>query len=59
VLKLAQSDAQAMVDIPGIGPARLSTAANPYPNGDEEGGEKEEKSATEKYVDLLRNRTWL
>lgn len=53
VLKLAQSEAQALVDVPGIGPARL-----PVPSGAEEPGEGG-KSATERYVELLHNRTMM
>lgn len=53
VLKLAQSEAQALVDVPGIGPARL-----PVPGGAEEPGEGG-KSPTERYVELLHNRTMM
>ena len=55
VLKLAQSEAQALVDVPGIGPARL-----PVPNelGDGETAPGD-KSPTERYVDLLHNRTMM
>jgi hypothetical protein len=55
VLKLAQSEAQALVDVPGIGPARL-----PVPNelGDSETAPGD-KSPTERYVDLLHNRTMM
>jgi len=60
VLKLAQSEAQATVDIPGIGPARLpTTAASGRGYGDEEEEVVEEKSATERYVDLLHRRTMM
>jgi hypothetical protein len=60
VLKLAQSEAQATVDIPGIGPARIPTAAaGARPYGDEEEDVAEEKSATERYVDLLHRRTMM
>lgn len=58
VLKLAQSEAQAMVDVPGIGPARIpmGSAARGYP-GEEEETIDEEKSATERYIEILRSRT--
>lgn len=58
VLKLAQSEAQAMVDVPGIGPARIpmGSAARGYP-GEEEETIGEEKSATERYIEILRSRT--
>ncbi len=55
VLKLAQSEAQAMVDVPGIGPARLPVP-NELGDGDTEPGDK---SPTERYVDLLHNRTMM
>jgi hypothetical protein len=58
VLKLAQSEAQATVDIPGIGPARIPTiAASARSYSDEEEDVTEEKSTTERYVDLLSRRT--
>ncbi|MBX3016185.1 MAG: hypothetical protein KF832_31985 [Caldilineaceae bacterium] len=58
VLKLAQSEAQAMVDVPGVGPARIPMGASQrgLPD-DEESAAVEEKSATERYLDLLRSRT--
>lgn len=55
VLKLAQSEAQALVDVPGIGPARLPV---PSELGDSETGSGE-GSPTERYVDLLHNRTMM
>jgi hypothetical protein len=58
VLKLAQSEAQATVDIPGIGPARLaSPSANRSYGVDEDEEPIEESSPTERYVDLLHRRT--
>ena len=57
VLKLAQSDAQAMVDVPGIGPTRLPSAANLSGFGDTEAAGNGNKSSTEKYIELLRGRT--
>jgi hypothetical protein len=58
VLKLAQSEAQAMVDVPGIGPARIpmGPTARGLP-GEEEEAEIVEKSATERYIEILRSRT--
>lgn len=55
VLKLAQSDAQAMVDIPGIGPARMGASAT----GDEGGASQpgEEQASMEKYAEMLQRRT--
>lgn len=55
VLKLAQSEAQALVDVPGIGPARLPV---PPELADREPGSGE-RSPTERYVDLLHNRTMM
>lgn len=54
VLKLAQSEAQALVDVPGIGPARL-----PVPGELTEDEAGSDRSATERYVDLLHNRTMM
>jgi hypothetical protein len=60
VLKLAQSDAQAMVDVPGIGPARLASSGRMgRVSGEEEENGGNEKSPTEQYIELLRNRTAL
>jgi hypothetical protein len=55
VLKLAQSEAQALVDVPGIGPARLPV---PPELADGEPGPGE-RTPTERYVDLLHNRTMM
>jgi hypothetical protein len=55
VLKLAQSDAQAMLDIPGVGPARLSTPGQ-RPDEDDESAAPE-RSQAEQYIDTLRDRT--
>jgi len=57
VLKLAQSDAQAMVDVPGIGPTRLPNGANLHGLSDTEATGNGNKSSTEKYIELLRGRT--
>jgi hypothetical protein len=58
VLKLAQSDAQAMIDVPGVGPARIARPGTSYRTG-EEGDEEEgaQPTATEHYIEVLRNRT--
>jgi hypothetical protein len=57
VLKLAQSEAQATVDIPGIGPARLSSPQGGRGYGlDEDEEPVEEQTPTERYVDLLHRR---
>ena len=58
VLKLAQSEAQAMVDVPGVGPARLpmgGSARGSTLESDEV--DDEEPSATERYIAILHNRT--
>lgn len=58
VLKLAQSEAQATVDIPGIGPARLPTSSAGRGYGlDEDDEPVDEKTATERYMEMLRNQT--
>lgn len=55
VLKLAQSDAQSMIEVPGMGPTRLSggygAADDVVPAG------ADDKSATDRYIDVLHNRT--
>lgn len=58
VLKLAQSEAQAMVDVPGVGPARIpmGPSSRGFP-GEEEETAADEKSATERYIEILRSRT--
>ncbi len=59
VLKLAQSEAQATVDVPGVGPARLPMAGTARGLGSTEEDEEAvpEQSATERYIDLLQSRT--
>ncbi|MEX1020047.1 MAG: hypothetical protein WDZ49_10335 [Litorilinea sp.] len=54
VLKLAQSDAQAMLDVPGVGPARLST---PGGRDDDDDHAPLERSQADQYIDTLRDRT--
>ncbi len=55
VLKLAQSDAQSMVDVPGMGPTRLDTGG--FGPEAESGQGAEEQSPTDRYIDLLHERT--
>ncbi len=50
VLKLAQSDAQMMLDVPGVGPARLSAGEN----GEEPA--ETQVAAAERYAEMVRNR---
>ncbi|HAJ37168.1 MAG TPA: hypothetical protein DCL15_15965 [Chloroflexi bacterium] len=51
VLKLAQSDAQSMIEVPGMGPTRLSGAYAP------EDAATSEDAPTDKYIEILHNRT--
>ena len=53
VLKLAQSEAENMIDVPGMGPTRLTDDG--YSNETPATGA--EKTPTERYIDLLHNRT--
>ena len=58
VLKLAESERKMMIDVPGMGPARLSQAGPPsLLNSEEDAPTAPERSQTERYVELLRNRT--
>lgn len=59
VLKLAQSEAQAMVDVPGVGPARVPMGASARGLGrdEEDTNAVPEQSATERYIEILRSRT--
>lgn len=59
VLKLAQSEAQAMVDVPGVGPARVPMGASARGLGrdEEDANAVPEQSATERYIEILRSRT--
>ncbi len=50
ILKLAQSEAQGMVDVPGIGPTHIDEPG-------EEGEEAVPLAKQEEYADMLRNRT--
>jgi hypothetical protein len=51
VLKLAQSDAQNMIEVPGMGPTRLAGA---YTTED---AAASEETPTDKYIEILHNRT--
>jgi hypothetical protein len=51
VLKLAQSDAQGMIEVPGMGPTRLAGAY------DTETATTAEAAPTDKYIEILHNRT--
>lgn len=50
VLKLAQSEAQSMIEVPGMGPTRLTDA---YATEDEAASEN---APTDKYIEILHNR---
>lgn len=51
VLKLAQSDAQSMIEVPGMGPTRLTGAY------DTEDAASSEGAPTDRYIEILHNRT--
>ena len=53
VLKLAQSDAQSMLEVPGLGPTRLSGAYDTEASA----APADESSPTDKYIEILHNRT--
>ncbi|MCL4830470.1 MAG: hypothetical protein KJZ95_24145 [Caldilinea sp.] len=53
VLKLAQSDAQSMIEVPGLGPTRLTGAYD----AEEAASSADEQSPTDKYIEILHNRT--
>jgi hypothetical protein len=59
VLKLAQSDSQAMIDVPGVGPTRIAMAGQSmHPAGyDGEEPAPDSTSVTEQYLQTLRDRT--
>ncbi len=56
VLKLAQSDAQALIDVPGVGPARLATAGRRHGDDDDE-PIPTALSTTEQYIRTIHERT--
>jgi len=51
VLKLAQSEAESMIEVPGLGRTALSEDYNARPDG------AGAQSPTEKYIEVLHNRT--
>jgi hypothetical protein len=53
VLKLAQSEAESMIEVPGLGRTSLTGDYAAQPGSTEAG----EQSPTDKYIDLLHNRT--
>ena len=56
VLKLAQSDAQAMIDVPGVGPARLATGNRRHIDDDDE-PMGSSISTTDQYIRTIHERT--
>lgn len=56
VLKLAQSDAQALIDVPGVGPARLATGARRHGDDDDE-PMTPAISTTDQYIRTIHERT--
>ena len=57
ILKMAQTDAQAMIDVPGVGPARLSAPGSGGMNVTDSSQESPGRPTTEMYAEQLRNRT--
>lgn len=55
VLKLAQSDAQALIDVPGVGPARLASGNRRHDDEDEP--VPSPISTTEQYIRTIHERT--
>jgi hypothetical protein len=56
VLKLAESEAQSMIDVPGIGPTRINMGGD-ADNGDSDDNGSKSGSPTDNYIDVLHNRT--
>lgn len=56
VLKLAQSDAQALIDVPGVGPARLATGGRRHGDDDDEPASPS-ISTTDQYIRTIHERT--
>ncbi|MCC6168904.1 MAG: hypothetical protein IT329_16910, partial [Caldilineaceae bacterium] len=54
VLKLAQSDAQALIDVPGVGPARIAARGQGVRDEDEM---PPLVSSTEQYIQMIHDRT--
>jgi len=55
VLKLAQTEAETMIEVPGMG--RIPLAANTGDSAGEPSPNAEATTPTDKYIDILRNRT--
>jgi hypothetical protein len=55
ILKMAQSDTQAMIDVPGLGPARLNAPGSL--SGMDSKEEVPAQPPAEQYAERLRNRT--
>jgi hypothetical protein len=56
VLKLAQSEAQALIDVPGVGPARIAAPGEGM-RGEGDDGAPAAPSATEQYIQMIHERT--
>ena len=56
VLKLAQSDAQALIDVPGVGPARLAQPGQAR-TGDDGDTLVQTQSSTDQYIRTIREQT--
>ncbi|BAM01511.1 MULTISPECIES: hypothetical protein [Caldilinea] len=54
VLKLAQSDAQSMIEVPGVGPTRLPEV---YEREESTPSKEADSSPTDRYIEILHNRT--
>lgn len=59
VLKLAQSDAQALIDVPGVGPSRLASPGQAMRGDDEDEAPPTAFSSTEQYIRTIHERTTL
>ena len=55
VLKLAQSDAQALIDVPGVGPSRIAAPGQGLRDEDEDA--LPTPTTTEQYIQTIHNRT--
>jgi len=56
VLKLAESEAQSMIDVPGVGPTRINMSGD-VDNVDSDTNGSKSGSPTDNYIDVLHNRT--
>lgn len=54
VLKLAQSDAHSMIEVPGVGPTRLPEV---YETEESASSKEADSSPTDRYIEILHNRT--